>query len=156
MCSQNAGNLMSEPLILKFSGGMPPDPLRVTEYEPPRQNQNSTSMVEKHKCAHLTTSVDMSRRMTNRNRTNDLAVIQHAHLPRMTWDIRTHERIWRKRYGLCLSIIDDIRIRGFTICDARHPWWMGHSARAIHRRCNLKTWICWGFSPIYSFRLDNL
>ena len=45
MCSQNAGNVISEPLILKISAGMPSDPLEVTKYEPSTQNQNSTLMV---------------------------------------------------------------------------------------------------------------
>ena len=45
MCSQIAGNVISEPLPKKFSGGgMPPTLLGVTKYEPPSQNQNSTPM----------------------------------------------------------------------------------------------------------------
>ena len=42
MCSQNAGNVTSEPLILKIFQGMSPHTLGVNKYEPPRQNQNST------------------------------------------------------------------------------------------------------------------
>ena len=36
MCSENAGNVISEPLVLKiFQGGMSLDPLRVSfKYEP--------------------------------------------------------------------------------------------------------------------------
>ena len=47
MCSQNAGNVTSEPLILKiFRGASPRTHLGVTKYQsPPRQNQNSTPML---------------------------------------------------------------------------------------------------------------
>ena len=43
MCSQNAGNVTSELLILNIFQGYPPTPLG-TKYEPPRQNQNSKPM----------------------------------------------------------------------------------------------------------------
>ena len=36
MCSQNAGNVISEPPILKIS---PEPPIRVTKYEPPPQTK---------------------------------------------------------------------------------------------------------------------
>ena len=39
MCSQNAGNVISEPQILKISPGPPLESLSMS---PPRQNQNST------------------------------------------------------------------------------------------------------------------
>ena len=50
MCSQNAANVISEPLILRiFRATCPPDPppQGITKYDhepPPRQNQNSTPM----------------------------------------------------------------------------------------------------------------
>ena len=45
MCSQNAENVISEPLILKILWvTCPRTLLEVTKYEPPRQNQNSTPM----------------------------------------------------------------------------------------------------------------
>ena len=42
MCSQNAGNVISEPPILKISPGPPLESLSMS---PPRQNQNSTPML---------------------------------------------------------------------------------------------------------------
>ena len=49
MCSQNAGNgnVISEPLILKFfQGACLWTPLEVTKYEPPIQNKNTTTMID--------------------------------------------------------------------------------------------------------------
>ena len=45
MCSQNAGNVISEPQILKISPGPPLESLSMS---PPRQNQNSTPVIMKH------------------------------------------------------------------------------------------------------------
>ena len=50
MCSQNAGNVISEPPILKISPGPPLESLSMTP--PPIQNQNSTPMLDIDKKGH--------------------------------------------------------------------------------------------------------
>ena len=49
MCSQNAGNVISELPILKISPGPPLESLSMS---PPRQNQNSTPMLDIDKKGH--------------------------------------------------------------------------------------------------------